>query len=375
MAALGATFFESAGWERPQWFGSNEKLMSARDAHARSGWEARYWSPVQGVEHRTTRESAAVYDLTPFTKIEVKGPGALAYLQRLCANQMDQPVGKVVYTSMLNEKGGIVADLTVTRLGVDRFLVITGGGMGLHDLAWMEGHLPENGSVQLADLSSAYCCIGLWGPKAPELLQGLSEDDLSGQAFPSFTAKRVFIGNVPALALRVSYVGEAGWELYAQINYGPALWDTLWGAGRPFGLVAAGGGAFDSLRLEKGYRLWGSDIHSEYNPLEAGLGFAVKLDKGGFLGRSALVQARDRGLTRKLTRLYFDEPDRVVMGKEPILHAGGVVGYVTSSNYGYTLGKGIAYGYLPVDLAKEGTSVDVYYFGETHPATVVREPR
>jgi glycine cleavage system T protein len=375
MEALGAFFFESAGWERPQWFESNTSLLCERDTHTRSGWESKYWSPTQGVEHRTTRESVAMFDLTPFAKVEVRGAGALEYLQRLCANQIDQPVGSVVYTSMLNQRGGIVADLTVSRLGDDRFLVVRGGAMGLHDLAWMLRHLPQDGSVQLTDVTSSYCCIGLWGPRARDLAGRLTADDLSSSAFPSFTAKRVDIGNIPALALRVSYVGEAGWEIYTQTNYGAALWDALWDAGRPFGLAAAGGGAFDSLRLEKGYRLWGSDIHSEYNPLEAGLGFAVNFDKGDFLGREALLEAKDLGLTRKLSRLYFDEPDRVVMGKEPIIADDRVVGYVTSSNYGYTLGKGIAYGNLPIDLAKEGERVEVYYFGEMHPATVMREPR
>jgi glycine cleavage system aminomethyltransferase T len=213
------------------------------------------------------------------------------------------------------------------------------------------------------------------GPKAVELAEKVSEDHLSPEIFKSFTAKHITFGNVPALALKVSYVGELGWEIYTQPSYGLAHWDTLWRAGRPLGLVAAGGGAFDSLRLEKGYRLWGTDIHSEYNSYDAGLGFAVRPDKGDFIGREALLEIKDRGLTRRLSRMYFDKPGRVVMGKEPILYDGRVLGYVTSSNYGYTLEKGIAYGYLPVDFAKEGTNVDIYYFGKLHPATVARESR
>jgi dimethylglycine oxidase len=234
----------------------------------------------------------------------------------------------------------------------------------------MKLHLPKDGSVSIVDVSSGYCCLGLWGPRAPELLEKLCRgEDLS--KFKSFTARRFFIGNAPVLALRVSYVGEDGWEIYTETPYGLTLWDALWEAGREFGLVPAGGLAFDSLRLEKGYRLWGSDIHTEYNPLEAGLEFAVKFDKGDFLGRDALLKARENGVTRKLSRMYFEEPGRIVMGKEPIIKEGKTVGYVTSSNYGYTIGKGIAYGYLPIELSRIGTSVDIYYFGKLHAAKIV----
>ncbi len=368
--ALGAEFFENVGWERPQWFRSNEKYVSGQLWPLRTGWEARFWSPAQGYEHFATRSGVAVYDMTPFTKLDVSGPGALKYLQYLSANDIDQAAGKVVYTAMLNSKGGIMCDLTITRLAEDRFLVITGGAMGMHDIAWMKQYLPRDGSVSMADVSSGYCCLGLWGPRAQELLERLSSERFSLSSFKQFTAERFFIGNVPVLALRVSYVGEDGWEIYAETGYGLTLWDTLWDAGREFGLVPAGGAAFDSLRLEKGYRLWGSDIHSEYNPFEAGLGFAVKLNKGEFLGREALLQIKENGVQRKLSRMYFNEPGRIVMGKEPILSGERTVGYVTSSNYGYTIGKGIAYGYLPIDLAKAGTSVEIYYFGKKHGASV-----
>ncbi len=371
LEALGAEFFENAGWERPQWFRSNERHLSGQSWPVRAGWEARFWSPAQGYEHYATRSNVAVYDMTPFTKIEVSGVGSLAYLENLCANAIDQPVGKVIYTAMLNFRGGIVCDLTITRLGEEKFLVITGGATGMHDLAWMQQHLPGNGSVSLVDVSSGYCCLGLWGPRAQEILEKLTTEKLSTSSFKAFTAKRFFIRNVPVLALRVSYVGEDGWEIYTETGYGAALWDTLWEAGKEFGLVPAGGAAFDSLRLEKGYRLWGSDIHTEYNPLEAGLEFAVRFDKGDFLGREALLKIREGGgVQRKLSRLYFEEPGRIVMGKEPIISEARTVGYVTSSNYGYTIGKGIAYGYIPVDLSKTGTEVDVYYFAKLHAAKV-----
>ncbi len=372
---LGAVFFENVGWERPQWFAANEKLLTAANSPPpRSGWTARYWSPIIGAEHSVTRERAALFDLTPFTKIEVTGPKALQFLQYITANQMDQPVGKVTYTSMLNERGGIVCDLTVTRLGPDRFMVVTGGGVGMHDLAWMRAQLPQDGSATLSDITSAYCCLGVWGPRARDLVQKTSEDDFSHPAFPYMTARQVNISHVPALAIRISYVGELGWEIYAPAEHGLRLWDTLWEAGQPLGIIAVGGGAFDSLRLEKGYRLWGADIHTEYDPFEAGLGFAVKLNKGEFRGRAALEKIKQQGVTCKLCCMTLNDPSLVVMGKEPIFDRECLLGYVTSANYGYSVRRSIVYGYLPVPYAQEGTEVEVYFFGHHHKATVNREP-
>jgi glycine cleavage system aminomethyltransferase T/glycine/D-amino acid oxidase-like deaminating enzyme len=371
---LGAVFFESSGWERPQWFDANLGFVEGMDFAPRSGWEARYWSPVIGGEHAAIRERVGLIDLTPFTKLEVSGPGALAYLQSITANQMDQPTGKVTYTAMLDKRGGIKCDLTVTRLGADRFLVVTGVASGPHDLAWMRRHLPGDGSVRIADLSSAYCGLGVWGPKARELAQSTSEDDLSDAAFPYLTARSITIGEVPALALRISYVGELGWELYAPVEYGLKLWDRLWEAGQPLGVAAVGGGAFDALRLEKGYRSWGADIHTDYNPYEAGLGFAVRLDKGAFIGREALQRIKREGAAQKLCCITLNDPAQVVMGKEPILNGEKVLGYVTSANYGYTVGKSIAYGYLPLDYAEPGTPVEIAYFGERYKGSVSREP-
>jgi dimethylglycine oxidase len=371
---LGAVFFENAGWERPQWFAANENQVAQAIHPGRCGWAARYWSPIIAAEHLLTRERVALFDLTPFTKIEVSGPQALGFLQFLTTNQMDQPTGKVTYTSMLNERGGIVCDLTVTRLGPNRFVVVTGGTVGMHDLTWIRAHLPQDGSVCVRDITSAYCCLGVWGPQGRDLLRLTSENDFSNQAFPYMTARQVDVGHVPAYAVRISYVGELGWEIYAPTEYGLALWDTLWEAGEPLGIIAAGGGAFDSLRLEKGYRLWGADIHSEYNSYEAGLGFFVKLNKGEFLGRAALEKVREQGVARKLCCMTFDDPGVVVMGKEPIFDNNRLLGYVTSANYGYCVQKSIVYGYLPVEYTKEGTKVEVYYFGARHKATVSREP-
>ena len=373
---LGAFFFESAGWERPQWFGSNEPLLEdfGRPGDVRSGWEAREWSPIVPAEHRATRERVALFDLTPFMKLEVTGSGAVGAMQRLTANNVDRHPGRVTYTAMLDQAGGIKCDLTVTRLAEDRFLVVTGGAMGLHDLGWMRKNLSDDGTVTVSDVSAAQCCIGVWGPKARELMTQVCNDDLTNDGFPYLSARRITVGEVPALAVRISYVGELGWELYGPTEQGLKLWDTLWEAGQSLGVVAAGGGAFDSLRLEKGYRLWGQDIHTEYNPYEAGTGFAVRLKKGDFIGREALVRARSEGLTRMLCCMTLDDPDAVVMGKEPILHADDVLGYVTSAGYGYTIGRGIVYGYLPAEHSQVGTRVDVLYFGERRAATVAAEP-
>ena len=373
---LGAVFFENAGWERPQWYDSNAGLLDSLNVtgESRDGWEAREWSPTVAAEHVATRERVALFDLTPFAQFEVTGHGSLAALQKLTTNQMNKPVGAITYTSLLTPSGGIKCDLTVTRLGEDRFMVVTGGAMGLHDLEWIRAHLPNDGSVAVNDISSSQCCIGLWGPRARDLLSRVCEDDLSNEGFPYMTARPITIGEVPALALRISYVGELGWEIYTPSELGLHLWDTLWEAGQPLGVIAAGGGAFDSLRLEKGYRLLGNDIHTEYNPYEAGIGFAVRMRKGNFIGRDALREVREQGLKRKLCCMTLDDPARVVMGKEPILDGDRVLGYVTSANYGHSIGRGIVYGYLPVEYDEVGTAVDVLYFGERLQATVAREP-
>ncbi|MFQ5873018.1 MAG: FAD-dependent oxidoreductase [Dehalococcoidia bacterium] len=371
---LGAEFFEAAGWERPQWYAANEKLLEEFDCPPRSGWEARCWSPTVAAEHHATRSRVGMYDQTPFAKLEVVGPKALDFLQGITSNQMDKPPGKITYTSMLNKHGGIKCDLTITRLEPERFLVITGGAFSIHDEQWMRSHLPKDDSVQITDISSSMCCIGLWGPKSRELVQSISQDDLSNEAFPYMTGRQVMIGGIPCLALRISYVGELGWEIYCPMEFGLRLWDALWEAGQPLGVIAAGGGAFDSLRLEKGYRLWGADIHTEFNPYEAGIGFAVRLKKGDFLGREALEQIKAEGVTRKLCCMTLDDPKAVVMGNEPILDNDNVLGYATSANYGYSVGRGIVYGYLPVKYAAEGTKMDVEYFGERYKATVSKEP-
>lgn len=370
-----AVFFANAGWEAPQWYEVNAGLLeeyAARIPH-REGWAARHWSRIQGAEHLATRDRAGLFNLSTFTKIEVSGPGALSFLESVCANQIDRPVGSIIYTALCNSRGGIMADLTVSRLEEDRFWILTGGGVGPHDFAWIRQHAPTQGAVTIRNMSGQYTTLGLWGPRARDILQQLVEEDISHTAFPFYTVRPLHIESVPALALRISYAGELGWEIYAPGEYGLRLWDLLWEAGRPYGLVAGGAGAFDSLRLEKGYRLWGVDIHSEYNPFEAGLGRTVKLKKGYFLGRDALLKAKDT-VTRKLCCLTFDDPGAVALGNEPILADGRVLGFVTSANYGYSVGKYILYGYLPHAYAAPLTKVEVQVFDRRYPATVTAEP-
>ncbi|MGF1513693.1 MAG: FAD-dependent oxidoreductase [Elainellaceae cyanobacterium] len=367
---LGARFYFSAGWERPQWFTANVELLEDYAVPQRQGWAAKHWSPIQGAEHLATRDRVALYDLTPFAKFEVTGPGAVVYLQNLCANNVDRPVGKVVYTAMLDASGGIKCDLTVNRLGPEKYWVVTGGSVHGHDLAWMKAHLPVDGSVQIHDVSSSYCCVGLWGPQAPAVLSNLTSIDVSKAAFESFTHQSFFMGNIPVLASRVSYVGEDGWEIYAPTESGLKLWDLLWAKGQEHGMVAAGLGAFETLRLEKGMLMWGTDIHTEYDPYEAGLGFAVKPDKSEFIGKAALLR-RQEYASRKLCYLTLDDPAAVVMGKEPVMAEDGkVLGYVTSAGYGYSLGRCVAYTYLPLGYAAAGTAVSVEYFGRSLSATV-----
>jgi glycine cleavage system aminomethyltransferase T/glycine/D-amino acid oxidase-like deaminating enzyme len=374
LQALGGHFFESVGWERPQWYESNRRLMPRYRERIpqRQGWEAMYWSPLEGAEHLATREGVALFELSPFVKIEISGPGAAEYLDWLAANRVAGRVGRIVYTSLLTEQGHIMSDLTITRLAEDKFWALTGGGTGMIDLSWFRRHAPQDGSVHVADVSSQYTSVGLWGPKARQALQSVSQEDLSNQAFPYFTAKRITIESMPALALRISYVGELGWEIYVPSEFGLRLWDVLWGAGQEYDIIAAGMGAFDSLRLEKGYRSLGGDIHADYNPYEAGLGWAVRMDKGDFLGREALLKIKEQGMTRKLCCMTMG--GGMALGKEPILDGERVLGYVTSANTGYSVGKHVIYGYLPSEYANKGTPVEIEYLGQRYPAHVDGDP-
>jgi glycine cleavage system T protein len=370
LARLEASFGEKAGWERANWFSSNE---SAGDESLRPrGWAGRFWSPAIGAEHRACRESAALFDQSSFAKLEVSGAGAATLLEQLCANRVDRADGAVTYTQMLNERGGIESDFTVTKLGPQHFRIVTGTAFGGHDLAWIRKHTADS-PILLEDVTSRYACLGLWGPKARTILQPLCDDDLSNEGFAFLRARAIAVGWVPCLALRVTYVGELGWELYCPAEFGGALWDILWDAGRAHELLPAGYRAIDSLRLEKGYRAWGTDITPNDTPWEAGLGFAIKLDKEHFIGKDALLSARERAQARKLACLVLDDPVGVATGSEPVRIDGTIAGRVTSGGYGYTVERSIAYAYVPGE-AEEGQRVEVSLFGEWMGAEICSEP-
>jgi 4-methylaminobutanoate oxidase (formaldehyde-forming) len=364
---LGAAFGEKSGWERANWFEPN---AAAGDERLRPrGWAGRLWSPAIGAEHRACRETAALFDETSFAKLEVAGAAAAAFLESLCANRVAREVGAVTYTQLLNAGGGIECDLTVTRLAEDRFRLVTGTAFGRHDLAWIRSRAPEDGSVAVEDVTSRFACLGLWGPAAREILQPLTTTPLD---FPYMRARELAVGPVPCLAVRVTYVGELGWELYCPTEFGLRLWDELWRAGRAHGLVAGGYRAIDSLRLEKGYRVWGADITPDESPFEAGLGFAVKLDKGDFVGRDALLEGQEP--ERRLACLVLADPRSVALGSEPVRVRGELVGRVTSGGFGYTVDRSIAYAYLPAADANPGTPVEVEIFGEWIGGEVAPEP-
>jgi glycine cleavage system T protein len=366
---LGSVFGEKSGWERPNWFEPN--AAHGDESLRPHGWAGRLWSPAIGAEHRATREAAALFDETSFAKIDVAGEGAAAFLERLCDNKVARDVGGITYTSMLNARGGIECDFTVTRLDDDRFRIVTGTAFGQHDLSWIRQHAPEDGSVVVEDVTSRFACLGIWGPRTRDILQPLTSADLSNEAFRYMRAREIDLGPVPCLALRVTYVGELGWELYCPMEFGLRLWDTVWEAGREHGLVAGGYKAIDSCRLEKGYRVWGADITPDDNPFEAGLDFAVKLDKGDFIGRDALVGANPE---RKLACIVLADPRAVALGSEPVRIDGETVGRVTSGGYGYTVERSIAYAYVPAPNAAEGTPVEIEIFGDRVPGEVAKEP-
>ncbi|MQA02011.1 MAG: FAD-dependent oxidoreductase [Streptosporangiales bacterium] len=367
---LGAVFLEANGWERPHWYGANADLVDGRTVPQPDPWAAQFWSPIAAAEAQVTRERVALYDMTALKRLEVSGPGALAFLDHVTTGKMDKSVGAVTYTLLLDETGGIRSDVTVARLGHDVFQV---GANGNLDLDRLHRLAPTDGSVVIRDTTPETCCVGVWGPQARDLVQALCQDDLSNASLKYFRAKQTYVGMVPVTVLRLSYVGELGYEIYASADMGLKLWDTLWQAGQEYGIVAGGRAAFNGMRLEKGYRSFGTDMTWEHDPYEAGVGFAVRMDKGDFIGKAALAARDPERIERKLTCLVLGEND-VVMGKEPVYAGDECVGYVTSSGWGYTLGHGIAYAWLPAELATTGNTVHIGYFDRRVPARVADEP-
>jgi 4-methylaminobutanoate oxidase (formaldehyde-forming) len=363
-AEHGAAFGEKSGWERVNWYETN--AAAGDDTLRPRGWAGMHWSPAIGAEALATRERAGLFDESSFSKLELAGPGAAELLERLCDNRVVRDVGQVVYTQMLNRHGGIECDFTVTRVGEELFQIVTGTAFGQHDGAWIRRHLPGDGSVTLSDVTSRWACFGLWGPLARQVLQPLTPDPLE---FGYMRMREIAVGDVPVRAVRVTYVGEFGWELYCPSEYGLNLWRALWESGEPHGLVAGGYRAIDALRLEKGYRAWAADITPDESPHEAGLGFCVA-DGKEFNGAEAL---RERALERRLRCITLADPRAVALGNEPVRVDGSVLGRVTSGGYGYTIERSIAYAYLPPDL-DIGTAVEIDIFGEWVAGEVVAEP-
>ncbi len=358
----GAVFGSKAGWERPNWFAPVGMEALDKPSFRKPNW----FEPV-AAEHRAVRKAVALIDQTSFSKFELSGKGALAALQRLAVSNMDKPVGSVIYTQLCNERGGIEADLTITRLAADRFYIVTGSGFAVHDRHWIESHLPDDGSAVIRDNTSSRAVINICGPESRAVLQRLSEADLGSNAFAFASARDIAIGSAPVRAVRIGYVGELGWELHIPTEFAAHVYAQLWEAGQDLGIVNAGYRAIDTLRMEKGYLYWSSDITPDYNPYEAGLGSHVALTKGDFIGRAALAQIKAEGATRKLCTFTIERP-LTVFGGEAILHRGQVVSVTSSANFGHTIGKPIVYGYLPVEIAG-GQGFSVEAFGEEAPAT------
>ncbi|OAP61944.1 hypothetical protein AYL99_04147 [Fonsecaea erecta] len=379
---LGAFFLEGGAWERPYWYESNAKLLDQLPPEwkpvERDPWSARYYSPIAAVEAWKTRTAVAMYDMTPLRRLEVAGPGAVDLLQRLTTGDVSKKPGAVTYTLLLDSRGGIRSDITVARLADDLFQV---GVNGRVDLIYFSREARRQSQedpsrwAYVRETTGGTCCVGLWGPRARDVISAVSTDDFSNKGLRYFRVKRASIAGIPVVAMRLSYVGELGWEIYASADNGQRLWDALWQAGQAHGVVAAGRTAFNALRLEKGYRSWGTDMTTEHDPFEAGVDFAVKLTKpgGGFVGQTALEGRSKATTTRFLRCLTVDDGRSVVLGKEPVFHDGRAVGYVTSAAFGYTIGKPIAYAWLPSAVG-EGEKVEIEYFGTRVPATVTPEP-
>lgn len=385
--ALGAVFHETVGWERPFWYESNAPLVEKYgDAvmPREHEWDARWWSPIINAEHLAMREHAGVVDLTAFCVFDITGPGALASVQQTCVAQCDVAVGKVVYTPVLDAKGGFLSDLTVMRLGDDHFRVVTGGAHGMADRAWFSGHLAEGAT--LTDLTEQVSTIGIWGPAAREVLASLTSDDVSHEGFGMLSCREIQVKGVdaPVLASRISYVGELGWELYVPIEAASALWDTLLAAGSDHGVVPVGIGVYGTTgRIEKGYRAFGAELDAERTIVETGMQ-RPKVKAADFVGREAYLAQRDEAPATVLCTLTVDDhtsadgTKRYMLGGEPILTRDGEVltdghghhPYVTSAGSAPSLGKHVLMAFLPPDQATIGNQLAVSYMEELYPVTV-----
>ncbi|HEX3832218.1 MAG TPA: FAD-dependent oxidoreductase [Solirubrobacteraceae bacterium] len=384
---LGAIFYEAAGWERPQWYESNASLLEEfgdRVTHREAEWESRWWSPIINAEHLALRDRAGYTDLTAFCIFDVTGPRALDVVQRVAVRQMDVPTGRVVYTPVLIPSGGFKADLTIMRMADDVFRVVTGGAWGMSDLKWFSDHLPADGTAQIHDRTNSLTTLGLWGPRARDILSSVTADDVSNDALAFGRWKAIEVGSLEVIASRISYVGDLGWELYVPIEQGAKLWDTIAEAGLPHGAVPVGAGVYGSTgRLEKCYRAYGAELEGEYDVVEAGMAWGKVKDQD-FVGKEAHVRQRSETPAASMCTLTVDDHTsssgvkRYMMGGEPILtgdgepitDAKGRRSYVTSAGSGPSIGKYILMGYLPPEQATVGNQLTVQYMGERYPLTV-----
>ena len=384
--ALGAAYYEARGWERPQWYESNADLVERyRIAERPHEWDRRWWSPIIEAEHLHLREQVGVVDLGAFQIFDVTGPGAFAYLEEMAANACDRPPGTSIYTPLLTPDGGFRADLTIQRLETDRFRVVTGAFDGARDAVWFRKHLPDEDSVHFEDVSEKVCTVGVWGPAAEALLGTISDTHLSQVASPYASVCDVTLDGTPTTMCRISYVGESGWEIYVEAALATRVWDTVWEAGRAFGLRPVGAGVYGTTgRMEKGYALMGAELTSEYSPVEAGLA-RPRVKRADFIGRTAYLEAREAGPAALLRTLTLDDHTDAsglarfpTGGNEPLLgpdgerivDARGRESRVTSAGMGPSVGKYLLMAYLPPELAVPGTRLRVLYMNETFPVTV-----
>jgi len=377
LAALGACFGEVAGWERPNWFAPQGVEPKYQYSYKRQNW-----FPYAAAEHKAVREGVALFDQTSFAEFLVQGRDAETVLQRVCANDVAVPAGRVVYTQWLNERGGIEADLTVTRLEEDAYMVVTAGAAATRDLCWLRRNIAEDDRCLVTDVSSGYATLSLMGPKSRDLLGKLTDTDLSNQAFAFGTSQEIEIGYAKLRALRITYVGELGWELYIPTEMALHVFERIMEKGADFGLKPAGMHVMDACRLEKAFRHWGHDITDEDTPIEAGLGFACAFDKNiPFIGRDALLRQKQEGVSRRIAQFILEDPEPLVYHNEPIWRDGAIVGYLSSGNYGHHLGRAVGLGYvhapdgqtITADWIKEGR-YEIEVACERFPAQVSLRP-
>ena len=366
----GAVYGAKFGWERANWFAPPG--VACEDALT---FGIPNWFEHVAAEHHAARESVVLIDQSSFSKFEAAGPGALAFLNGVAAGNVDKPVGTTLYTQLCNERGGIEADITISRVAEDRFFLITGTAFGVHDLMWLKKHMPKDGAVSLRDVTSSFAMLNVCGPLSRKLLMRVSDNDFSNEGFAFGQCREVVVGYAPVLAVRVTYIGELGYELYMPPEYAGHVYESLWKAGQDLNVRNAGYRAIDSLRLEKGYCYWGAEVSPDYSPYDAGIGFAVNLDKGPFVGRDALMKIKQEGPLWKLCTFTLDHDRPILLhGGETITRLGKVVGVVSSGGYGHTVGKTIALGYLPATGAKDTEGYAIEILQQAIPATRLLKP-